>query len=326
MNCLENHIGIKYCNSPEPESGLYINQLSGITLERIEKSSEKDNLNFLGVWKDIKSRAWMILEKDVRRQMRQKYKLKAVKSNNNLVGVLDETATIAAATKYRGVVIDLSDKTSFIAIGINSIAVWLTTGSALTVKVFDKEGVELDSFIVQSAIAGRNLISVGKKYLSSYVFIAVDCTSVPLYTSELDSQTSDSICNCIAAYYDCDPIIYGAESDISSPIPVQGDNMFGVEADFSVMCDYSGIICRNKTEFTDVWLYLLGAELMLESINSTKLSWFNTVDRDNAIERRDYYMNEYQQALAETIAAIEVPEDECCVECNPIIKSVYALP
>jgi hypothetical protein len=329
MNCLENHIGIKYCNSPESVSGLYVNQLPGITLESLEKISEKENINFMGMWKEVKTRAWMRLEKDLRVALRAKYKLKSVKANAKVSGILDEDDTVVADEKLRGVVIDLGINTAFIAIGISSFSIKLpNTVSSLNVKVFDAEGTVLESISKANAPAGKNTFLLGKKYLSSKVFIAVDSTAVELYTSRLTKASADSCCSCVREICDdCSPTVYGAEADLPTPgDPIEGYNLFGFEVDYSVLCDYSSIICRNKPEFTDTWLYLLGTELMNERLWSTRLNRFTTIDKESAADMRDYFGSEYERSLSESIAALDVAEDECCIVCNPAIASRYNLP
>jgi hypothetical protein len=75
MSCFHDYIGIKGCNSPEGASGLFITQLPGLTLEVIEKMAEKEQVNFMGVWKDVQDRAWLRLSKDFRRQVRKCFEI-----------------------------------------------------------------------------------------------------------------------------------------------------------------------------------------------------------------------------------------------------------
>lgn len=68
MDCLKNYIGISGCGWVPPVpiapevladvfSGLYINQLPGISLKSIEKLADEEQKNFLGVWEDVQTRA-----------------------------------------------------------------------------------------------------------------------------------------------------------------------------------------------------------------------------------------------------------------------------
>lgn len=329
MNCLENHIGIRNCNSPEPTSGLYVNQLPGITLESIQKVSDSENINFMGAWKEVKVRSWSRLENDLRIALKKRYKLKSVNANAKISSVIDEATIISAAEYYRGVVIDLGSEVSFLSIGINSFSLKLpNTVSSLNIKVFDQDGNMLESITRENAPAGKNIFPIGRNFLTSILFIGVDATMVPLYSSSVSSDTHASCCKCVQTICDnCQPAIYGTESPIAGfNIGTEGSNLFGFEVDYSVVCDYSSIICRNKPEFTYPWLYLLGAELMQERLFSTRLNRFTTIDKEAAADLRDYFTEEYQSALEESIQGIEVSEVDCCIICNPIIYRRAILP
>ena len=55
MDCFLDYIGIKGCGAPVPDSGVYINDLPGVTLENIERIADAEQETFLGVWKDVQA-------------------------------------------------------------------------------------------------------------------------------------------------------------------------------------------------------------------------------------------------------------------------------
>lgn len=57
LSCFDNLIGILGCNSVAPDSGLYINSLPGITLEKVDSVADAEQVTYLGVWEDVKQRA-----------------------------------------------------------------------------------------------------------------------------------------------------------------------------------------------------------------------------------------------------------------------------
>lgn len=169
MGCMHDYIGIKGCNSPEGASGLFITQLAGLTLESIEKIAEKEQINFMGVWKDVQDIAWTRLQKDFKRSLRRCF--------------------------------DLAD----------------------------------------------------------------------------DADTDELICN-------------------------------------------------NQADFADVWMYLLGNQLMLERIYSSRLNRYTTIDKENAIELKDYYEAQYEKALAEAVKAVKIPDDTDTISNSPTISYREQLP
>ncbi len=336
MYCLKDYIGIKGCGNSMPLSGIYINQLPGVSLEIIEKIADKEQVTFMGVWNDIQTRSWIRLEKDLRRALRNKYKLKSVSSNGYINPEIDVQNTDPSSAHYKGVVIDISNnvynkqKHSFLAIGISDIKLTLPQPAALvTLKIFDEYGTELDEFKVENAIEGINLIKVSKKYSAHRLFIGIDATNLTLATGTISkdilSGCYDCICNVCGSY--CQPGIYGAQSLINTPSAIsKEDSFFGLQICFSISCDYNAIICCNKQEFIDVWMYLLGCELMLERMYSPRLNQYTTIDIDEAKELKDYYTVEYEKALEEAVKGIDIDEEDCCLICDPKISYRETLP
>lgn len=97
MECLRNYIGIVGCGAPmppvieegeEPEdlfSGLYINQLPGISLRSIEKLADEEQENYLGVWNDVQTRAILKFGIAFRGRMYTSYKVSKVDAITCLV-------------------------------------------------------------------------------------------------------------------------------------------------------------------------------------------------------------------------------------------------
>lgn len=57
MDCFIDYIGIKGCGTKEPESGAYINDLPGVTLENIERIANAEQITFKGVWEEVQRRS-----------------------------------------------------------------------------------------------------------------------------------------------------------------------------------------------------------------------------------------------------------------------------
>jgi hypothetical protein len=72
MNCLKDYIGIRGYDVA-PASGLFINQLQGISLKSIQLISDSEQVTFVAVWDDVQGRAWLRLRSDFLIAMRAKY-------------------------------------------------------------------------------------------------------------------------------------------------------------------------------------------------------------------------------------------------------------
>jgi hypothetical protein len=92
-------------------------------------------------------------------------------------------------------------------------------------------------------------------------------------------------------------------------------------------CDYEDIICdtANMSKLSQAWRYLLGNQLMLFRLYTTRLNRFTTVDLKQAAELRDHYQVEYEKAL--TLAAKLVNVSICeCMDCGGNPDTVVWLP
>ena len=90
-------------------------------------------------------------------------------------------------------------------------------------------------------------------------------------------------------------------------------------------CDYGEMLCDNLEHLVVAWRYLLGNQIMLYRINSTRLNRFTTTDAKKASELVDYYQVEYMKSLE--VAMKLVDTRGCCEqETNNNPKAVIWLP
>lgn len=90
-------------------------------------------------------------------------------------------------------------------------------------------------------------------------------------------------------------------------------------------CDYEDMICDNIEHIIVAWRYLLGNQLMLYRINSTRLNRFTTVDKKQAEELAAFYQVEYEKALQLSMKLIDITG--CCEqECNNNPQHIWCLP
>lgn len=89
-------------------------------------------------------------------------------------------------------------------------------------------------------------------------------------------------------------------------------------------CDYENIICSNKQVLANAWRYLLGNQLMLFRLYTSRLNRFTTVDLKDAAELRDLYQTEYERSLKQAVKLIDV--SSCCLDCGGNPETVVWFP
>lgn len=90
-------------------------------------------------------------------------------------------------------------------------------------------------------------------------------------------------------------------------------------------CDYDDMICDNIDHLIVAWRYLLGNQLMIYRLHSTRLNRFTTVDKKDAEDLAAYYQVEYEKALSVAMKLIDV--SGCCEqECTNNPAHVWYVP
>lgn len=95
--------------------------------------------------------------------------------------------------------------------------------------------------------------------------------------------------------------------------------------DLQPYCDYENLICENKPKLITAWKYLLGNQLMIERLYSTRLNRFTTIDLKAAAELRDHYQVEYEKSLSLAAKIMNVSSCEC-MHCSNNPQTVTWLP
>lgn len=323
MSCLLDYIGIYGCGSSDPESGLFVNELPGISLTSIDKIANSEQETYAGVWGDVQKRALRKLNADVVALFGKRYRIKTITDAVQLPRVVDTATVTTPAVQMRGFTVELNEATrEYLASGLQVIHVQLLeayfngAASDLEFKVIDLDtGLTLDTFTKTVAV-GWNTIALNKDYAASRVFIGYDATAVNSVQLELPSQY-DCTCYIISDWgYDCcQGNIRGAVYDEATQEVTNGRNSFGVRAILGVQCRYDGVVCNNKVVFANALWYLMGAELMTERIYSDRLNRYTTVDRNRAMELRNEFREQYVIDLEQAVNGINLNHQDCCLEC-----------
>jgi len=100
MNCLQDYIGLRGCSSTTPPSGLYVNDLPGISLKQIVSLTNEEEKTYLELWDVIQRRAQNRFSFDVREQMGKAYKIKSINQGISVPGYSTGTGTTTADAEY----------------------------------------------------------------------------------------------------------------------------------------------------------------------------------------------------------------------------------
>jgi hypothetical protein len=333
MKCLENYISVKYCNLPEPDSGLYVNDLAGISLKSIDATANSEQLTFYEVWKSCEKRALKRLQTAISNELLKRFKLKKVAEyykgwKHNIDTTTNQTAS---GTDYRGFFVNLgsdlnkyASPSELLTIGIQELSLYLKSAGNAQIKIWQVDNdifTLLDTFDILNGSIGWNKVNVNKSFYGiKKIFVGVSGKNSPYLPLSKNSDCTD--CACIEG---CEANLQGGTVSSDFEIITYENNSFGLTGVININCDYASFICHNKNLFaTSLW-YLCGYELLTERIHSERINKFTTVDAKLARELRDEYANQFNNELASILSGVTINQD-CCLDCHAPITLQTNLP
>ena len=324
-HCLDNYIGLRGCDSTTPPSGLYVNDLPGMSLENLVTLTNIDEPTYIDIWTMVQGRAQSRFSLDVREAMGKHYKLNSLMQGINVGNNVGSLASSVPA-QYAGFTIELIDDnyqyvpSPFASIHVQQIVFYADQAYfGVLFQIIDLDTDQVLGIYTQDLILGKNIIEVNTTFHNLYInpawrlAVVVNMATIANLL-DLVLPYNHSMLSC------CDVRLQGYTSDeatVSSG--TSGSNTYGVSGIFSIVCNWDAMICQNKTLFSRAYWYLLGIELLTEQLYSTKLNQFTTVNLQRLNELRAEYQVEYNKSLEQVAGGLKLSCD-CCIECNESVQ------
>ena len=331
MTCLQDYIGLRGCGAAVPPSGLYVNDLPGISLKQLVNLTNEEETTYVQLWDVIQKRAMNRFSLDVREAMGKHYKLNSLMQGVNMgnqVGSKVSKPTNPVRNIW-GFTIEMIDNPTYeytpsplASIYVQELRFYSHAVVAdFSIGIFDLNTGLLLLLKQQNLNPGWNTIPINQIFHNNY---SVNSWSLfcgyffstyenDYYNYELPS--SHQIPGC------CDVRLRGAQftgtAQLITPSitnPSYDSNSYGLSGTFSIVCSWDAVICQNKTLFSRAFWYLCGIELLTEQLYSTKLNLFTTTNLQRAKELREEYQVEYAKSLEQVAGGFKLNCD-CCIDC-----------
>lgn len=99
LTCLYDYIGLNDCNNSgvyeQPESGIYLNQLPGISIESIDKIANSEQVTYKRVWDSVQRMAAQQFKVDITSELSRCFRLETECDYENLICINREILTQA---------------------------------------------------------------------------------------------------------------------------------------------------------------------------------------------------------------------------------------
>ena len=328
MNCFRNFVGLAGCNSATAESGRYVNELPGISLESIDNLVNSEQISYAKLWTDIQTICQGSFQNNIVARLTKRFRKKSISESIDIGNVLSST-TSAVKNQYRGFSIEIETQSSpqlvrsnLFGISWQSLSLYLASipANPFTVKVWDMDTkAELFTKTLNNAAnpvsVGWNEIKINQMFFKSFrQFAGFDSNEI-VATGLLFNP--DQCCEFIRG---------GETSTKTDPSTLSyGSNTFGLSGVFSVLCSYEPLICNNKLLFLDAWIWHLGASLIAERRFSDRWNWW-TLDKEKIEEMHNYYLRQAEEYLNTAVDGIDLDLNDACLECNQPQMIISATP
>ena len=315
ISCLDDYIGLDGVTSSE--SGLYINDLPGITTYQLEQITDNTERTATAAeWAVLYNRANRLFEKDLLTKFSKYFKNYSI-IDTAVTGYLREDTLLTTSGKYVGVWFDYLKGTKNAQISIESVGVFLDSYADFTINIYDlNTGHLLDSFPAVGN-EGFNSIKIQKKYpIWKYgrIFVCYDSDEIQPYKLA-DFDTSGDVLN----------------GSISKSSLIVKDNLDssvedqGITVTYSVVCSIENIVCQRLDFFSEAFLYKLGIEFLKEAKYSDRINRYTLLDTEERDNQILDFAEQYNDLLESAMKGIQIPEDTC-FQCDKGITKRTLLP
>jgi len=338
LACLDDLIGIdKQCvTGTTPSSGLYINDLPGITLRSMEAGMNEENSTAAQLIQSKIDFAEKKLLQDIYAHYSPSIKNVSILENGKL-GYYRDNLPLQSGTAnlYKGVQIRI-DQHPYLEFFIGSIWLKMQATGTYPIQVWDltcNKLLETINLVVTSTATPTELV-VNKSYLTekqnlNLAFI-YNSGLGGTYETTLRRQDTYPCRDCTHGIYD-NQYVRVSGIEITSTLDKIQENVTttgvsnGMSITYSLNCTIEPFICSIANQIAWPLLHLAGSELMREMQFSKRLNSVIVIDKADHIALRKEFDDEYTFSLERLLKNMELPDD-ACFKCNPRIRSSVRTP
>ncbi len=279
MQCLNNYIGVRAlvenCNYPKSVSGLYLEDLEGMTLARVSDIESGKNQSAQKAVEQLLNRAGMVMMNEVKILLTPYWRTEAALEGGRL-GVFNETIGTGAELNIESYVTPLS------SLVISEISVKLDHSGTVTITLEDGSHTETKDVDVVSGV---------EKFIP---WLYVSKTSKVKFSTPHDGYNGSlhSAWRLRSRHCNTAPYEFCCCNTTSKSVN-------GITATFAVQCLPETFLCESLPHINQALLYSLGIEVLKEWESSDRLNFLAIYGKEWATEKR----NEWQQIRNELITA-----------------------
>lgn len=309
-------IGIKdYADCAEPESGLFINDIPGITLKSASAIANEEQKTGYELLKGIIYRATLLTFNDFLSQISSQFSYNAV-AEIRKINYFDGSV-LPTSNNERGLVLKRW-RSEMAQIYVQELYIKSATSGPVTIKIVD--GSETKTFTTTLEADIEKTLRVDYMAESEQIKILCDNSSVQMYSGQINK-----------AWTGCNSCGGSAQGFYMTGWNGNSEEAkyFGIGVFASVRCNEENIVCQLLNRMNFIIWYKAGAMYYEELLATNRLNSITIFSKDRAVENKEMLEEKYNKAYADFVPTIKQLLNKTkgeCITCNPSIKYANTIP
>lgn len=307
-------IGIRdYINCTEPESGLWINDLPGVSLKIASKVANEEVHTGAELLKTCIGRAVKKVFDDFDSEITPYFNINTIVQTREVNDYRD-ASVLATSNNNRGLTLKRW-RSELALIYVEEFYIKSNTTKTKDVLIYDGDDLALTIKDVDFTAGKIKTVRVDRKFKNETVKILMDNSDVEVYSTSIYNY----------GYSTCEPCNGEQGFIVKGWTGSEEDsNIYGIGVKASVRCYNENIMCAILPKLYYVIWYASGVEFMKEKIYSDRLNSVTMFTKDKAKELLEEYQIEYEKKYNTTVKNIQAYLRSTKGECITCNTNTYA--
>jgi hypothetical protein len=310
--CYQDYITVRQgCENITPKSGLYIEDLPGISIQSAAMIAEEKYRNGVDLIHDKVIHAIQLLESSVQRHiMLQGYNIPPAPKTREICS-FSKTQVNGTAGLERGIRLYQNNLTSpYSCLFVNRIYIKSQTTATKTLKVQDKDGNLITSYSVDLVANELYTLEANLCVYNTQTFILLD--NIDIVTYKTTCWNGDC---CHWDYSKRASRFYSVNGWNGTNCDRNG---YGIGVDIGLRCDLSAMMCDVLPYIKMAVLYKAGSEILKELMASRRLSIVTISNQEWAeetIPQWEAFVEDELETIIPTLLPTLKDNDTNCLTC-----------
>lgn len=307
-------IGVRdYIDCTQPESGLWLNDLPGISLKIASKVANEEVHTGAELLKACINRAIKKVFDDFDSEITPYFNFNAIVETRE-INDYRNASILPSTSSSRGLILKRW-RSELALIYIEELYIKANTTTTKEILIYDGEDLVLTIKDVDFVAGQIKTVRVDRKFKSESVKIVMDNSDVEVYSTSIYNYS----------YPSCDSCDSGRGLIVKGWTGSEEDSlMYGIGVKASARCYNDNILCAILPKLYYAIWYASGAEFMKEKIYSDRLNSVTVFTKEKAKELLEEYEMEYEKKYANTVKNIQAYLRSMKGECITCNTNTYA--